>query len=147
MGLWCRPHDHLLEEISGQTIKILTTSDKIDLSNEETTGLITIIDTMTTERDHNISETKTNPRIGKVTLTILDRLQRHDRIHLPRIFADNPDQTRLNPQCLIGLGIETPATIYLMTRNSQHPTTVTSQTWFDSLQQTMKLMDYWDNAL
>ena len=43
-------------------------------------------------------------------------------------FADNPDQVHLTLQCLTGLETETRATIYPTTRNSQLPTTVTSQT-------------------
>ena len=102
---------------------------------------------MTTERDHNISRTKINLGIGEVTITIHGCLQRHDKIHPLRIFADNSDQVRLTLQCLPGLEIETRATIYPTTRNSQLPTMVTSQTWFDSLQRTMKLMNCWDYAL
>ena len=146
MGLWCQPHDHLLEEFSGQVIKILTTSDKIDLPSEETTRITIMIDTMTTERDHHTSQTKTNPGIGEVIITIRDRLQRHDKIHLLRILVDNPDQVRLTLQCLTGLWIETPVTRYLTTINSQLPTMAISQTWFDSLQEIMKLMDYRDYA-
>ena len=83
---------------------------------------------MTTEPTRHTSQTKTNPRNGEVTITIPDRLQRDDPIHLLRISADNLDQIRLNLQCLTGLGIETRATIYLTIRNSQLPTTVTRQT-------------------
>ena len=83
---------------------------------------------MTTEQTHHTNQIKTNPGIGEVTITIRDRLQGHDKIHLSRILADNPDLTRLTPQCLIGLGIETRATIYPTTRNSQLPTLVNSQT-------------------
>ena len=64
-----------------------------------------------------------------------------------QISADNPDQNRLTLQCSTDLEVETRATIYLTTRNSQPPTTVTSRTWFDSLQLTMKLMNYQDYAL
>ena len=106
-----------------------------------------MIDTKTTERDHNISQTKINLGIREVTITISDRLQRHDKIPRSQISADNPDQIRLTLQCLTDLEIETRATIYLTTRNSQPPTTVTNQTWFDSLQLTMKLVRYRDCAL
>ena len=58
----CQPHDQLLEEISGQVIRILTTSDKIDLPNEEATRITTIINIMTTEQTRDTSQTKTNPR-------------------------------------------------------------------------------------
>ena len=115
--------------------------------SEESTWITTMIATMTIERDHNISRTKINLGNGDVTITIPDRLQRHDMIHPSRIFADNPDQTRLILQCSTGLGIKTRVTKYLTTRNSQLPTTVISQTWFDSVQQTMKLMNYRDFAL
>ena len=101
---------------------------------------------MTTERDHKISRTNINLGIGEVTITYADR-QRHDKIHPSRIFAYNFDQIRLILQCLTSLGIETRVTIYLTTRNSQLPTTVTSQTWFNSLQQTIMIMNYWDYAL
>ena len=50
-----------------------------------------MIDTMTTVRDHKISQTKVNLGIGEVTITIHDRLQRHDKIHPSRISVDNPD--------------------------------------------------------
>ena len=83
---------------------------------------------MTTERDHNISRTKINPGIGEVTITIPDRLQRHDKIHPSRISVNNPDQIRLILQCLTSLEIETRATIYPTTGKSQLPTTETSQT-------------------
>ena len=132
---------------SNQNPNILTTSDKIDLSSEETTRITTITDTMTTERNHNISHSDTNPRNGEVTITIPDRFQRHVKIHISRIFAVNPGQIRLIPQYSPGLGIETLVTIYLTTKNSQLPTMANSQTWFDSLQRTMNLMDYWDYAL
>ena len=83
---------------------------------------------MTTERDHHTSQTKTNPGIGEVMKTIRDRLQCHDKIHPSGISAINPDQNRLTFQCSTGLEIDTPATIYPTTRNSQLPTTVTNQT-------------------
>ena len=102
---------------------------------------------MTTERNHRTSQTMTNPGIGEILITIRDRLQRHDKIHPSRILAHNPDQVRLIPQCLTSLEIETRAPIYLMTGNSQLPTMAINQTWFDSLQQEMKLMDYRDYAL
>ena len=140
-------HEFLQEQISGKVIKILTTSDKIDLSSEEKTRIRTIVDTMTTERDHNISRIKINIGIGEVTNTIHDRLQRHDQIHSLRILADYPDQIHLTLQRLTDLEKETRATIYPTTRNSQLPTTETSQTCFDSLQQTMKLLNYRDYAL
>ena len=147
MGLRCQPHDYSLAEISGQVIRILTTSDKIDLSSEETTRITTMIGTITTERDHHTSQTKTNPGIGEVTITIRNRLQRHDKIHLLWILVDNPDQIHLNLQCLTGLGIGTRVTINPTKRNSKLLTTITSPTWFDLLQQTMKLTDYRDYAL
>ena len=84
--------------------------------------------TMSTERNHRTSQTRTNLEIGEVTLIIHDRLQRRDENHLSRITAINPDQIRLTLQCLTGLEIETQATIYPTTRNSQLPTTVTNQT-------------------
>ena len=95
MGLRCQPHDHLPEENSGQVIRILTTSDKKDLPSEETTRTTIMIDTMTTERDHYTSQTKTLPGTGEVIITIRDRLQCRDKIHPSRILADNPDQIRL----------------------------------------------------
>ena len=104
MGLWCQPHDRLLEEIPGQIFRILTTSEKIELSNAETTRRTTMINTLTTEQDHNISRTKINLGSGEVTITIPDRLQRHDKIHPSRMFAENPNQIRLIPQCLTGWG-------------------------------------------
>ena len=73
---------------------------------------------MTIEQTHHTSQTKTNPGIGEVTTTNRDCFQRHDKIHLLRIFAVNPDRTRLTPQCLIGSKIATRVTIYPMTRNS-----------------------------
>ena len=85
-----------------------------------------MIDTMTTERDHHTSQTKTNPGIGEVILTIRDCLQCQDKIHPPRILAINPDQIRL--QYSTDLGIRTRITIYPTKRNSQLLTTVTSQT-------------------
>ena len=128
MGLQCQPYDHLLKEISGQVIRILTISDKIDLPSEETTRITIMIDTMTTERDPHTSQTKTKPGIGEVTITIRDRLQRHDKIHLLRILVDNLDQIRLTPQCLTDLQIGTRVTIYPTKTNSQLLTTVISQT-------------------
>ena len=97
---------------------------------------------MTTERDHNVSGIKIKMGIGEVTITIHDHLQRHYKIHPSRIFGDNLDQILLTLQYLTGLEIENRATIYPTTRNSQLSTTETSQTWFDSLQRTMKLMNY-----
>ena len=106
-----------------------------------------MIGTVITERDRNTSRIEINVGIGEVTITNHDHLQRHDKIHPSRIFADNPDQIRLNLQCLTGLEIETRVTIYLTTRSSQLPPTVTNQMWFDSLQQTIKLMNYRDYAI
>ena len=83
---------------------------------------------MTTKQDHYTSRTKTNPGIGEVTRIFHDLLQRHDKIHPSRIFADNPDQSQQTLQCLTGLGIETRATIYPRTRNSQPPTMVIGPT-------------------
>ena len=102
---------------------------------------------MIPERDHNISRSKINLRIGEVTVTIPDCLQRYNKIHPSRIFADNCDQIHLIRQCFTGLGIETQVTIYPTTRNSRLPTTVTSQILFALLRQTMKLLNYWDYAL
>ena len=102
---------------------------------------------MTTERDHNISRIKINKGFGEGTITIHDHLQRQDKIHPLQNSADNPDQIHLTLHCLTDLEIETRATIYLTTRNSQLPKTVTRQMWFDSLQQAIKLMDYRDYAL
>ena len=102
---------------------------------------------MSTERVHNISRTKTNLGNGEVTINIFNRLQRHDKIHLPWIFADNPDQIRLIPQCLTGLEIRTRLTIYPTKRNSQPLTMVINRTWFDSLRLTMKSMNCRDYAL
>ena len=118
-----------------------------DLSSEETTQIIILIDTITTEQDHRTSQTKTNPGIGEVLITTRDRLQCHDKIHPSRIFADNPDQIRLIPQYLTGLEIETRATIYLTTRNSQLSTMAINQTWFNLLQQMIKLRNYRNYAL
>ena len=122
-------------------------SDKLDLPSEETTRKTTIIDTMTTERDHHTSQTKTNPEIGELIKTIRDCLQCHDKNHPSQISAINPDQVRLILQYSTDLGIEIRVTIYLTTRNCQLPTMAISQTWFDSLQQMMKLMNYRDYVL
>ena len=128
MGLWCPPQDHLLEEISGQLIGTLTTSDETDISNEETIRITIIIGIKNTEQILHTSRTKINLGIGEVTMTIPDRLQRHDTITPSQISADNPDQTRPILQCLTGLEFETRATKYLTIRNSLFPTMVTSQT-------------------
>ena len=87
-----------------------------------------MIDTMTTERDHHTSQTKTNPGNGEVIITIRDRLQCHGKIHPSRILAINPDQIRLIIQYSTDLGIRTRVTIYLTKKNSQLLTMVTSQT-------------------
>ena len=50
---------------------------------------------MTTEQTHHTSQTKTNPGIREVTITIHDRLQPHNKIPLSQIPADNLDQIRL----------------------------------------------------
>ena len=127
MGLWCQPHDHSLEEISGQVIKILTTFDKMGLPSEATIRITKLIDTMTTQQDHHTSQIKTNPGIGEV-ITLRDRFQRHDKIRLLRILVDNSDQTHLTLRCLTVVGIGTRVTIYLTKRNFQILTTVISQT-------------------
>ena len=102
---------------------------------------------MTTERERNISRIKINLGTRKVTIKIPDHLQRHDKIHLSHISAEKLYQIRLTFQFLTGLDVETRATIYPTTKKSQLPTKVASQTWFDSLQQTMKLMNCRDYAL
>ena len=53
MGLSCQHHDHLLEEISGQIIRLLTTSDKLDPSSEKTTRITTVVDTMTVRSQYH----------------------------------------------------------------------------------------------
>ena len=106
----------------------LTTSDNIDLPSEETIRMTILIDTMTTERDHHTSQTKTNPGIGEIIITFRDRLQCHDKIHPSRIIVINPDHNRLILQYSTDLGIRKRVTIYLTKRNSQLLTTVTSQT-------------------
>ena len=106
-----------------------------------------MIDTVTTEQDHHTSQTKTNPGIGEVLITTPDRLQGHNKIHPSRILAENPDQIRLIPQYSTGLEIETRATVYLTTRNSQLPTMAINQTWLDSLQQIKEVTNYRDYAL
>ena len=88
--------------------------------------MTTIFGTMSTERDHRTSQTRTNLEIGEVTMPIHDHLQRRDKNR--RISAINPDQIRLTLQSLTGLEIETRATIYPTTRTSQLPTTATNQT-------------------
>ena len=102
---------------------------------------------MTTERDDLISQPKTNPGIGEVTITVRDRFQRYDKIQFLRILVGNPAKIHLTLQCLTGLGSGTRVRIYPTKRNSHLLTTVTSPTWFDLLQQTMKLTDYRDYAL
>ena len=109
MGLWCQPLDLSLEEPSGQVIRILATSDKTDLSSEQTTRITTIIGTMTTEWDHHISRTKMNLGFGEVTKTIRDGLPPQDKIHLSKTSADNPDQIHLDLQCLTVFGNRDPS--------------------------------------
>ena len=96
--------------------------------SDETTLIITMIDTMTIERDHHTSQTTSNPGIGVTTVTIRDRLQRHDKIHLLQILVDNLDQIHLTLQCLTGLAIGIRVIIYPTKRNFQLLITVTSQT-------------------
>ena len=83
---------------------------------------------MTTERDHDTSQTKTNSGIWEVIITFRDRLQCHDKVHPSRIIVINPDQIRLILQYSTDLGIRTLVTMYLTKGNSQLLTTVTSQT-------------------
>ena len=128
MRLWYQPHDHLLEEIFGQVIRILTTSDKIDILRKEITRITTMIDTMTTVRDHNISRTKVNLGIGEVTITIHGRLQRHDKIHPSRISVDNPDRIHLIIRCLIVSETKIRTKIHLTKKSSRPPTMGISQT-------------------
>ena len=90
--------------------------------------MTTIFGTMSTERHHRTSQTRTNLEIEEVTVTIHHYLQRRDKNHPSQIFAINRDHIRLTRLCLTGLEIETRATIYATTRNSQLPTTVTKQT-------------------
>ena len=88
------------------------------------------------------SQAKTNPGTGEVTITIHDRLQRQDKIHPSRISAVNPGQNHLTVQFLTDLGTVSRAKTYQMTRNSQLPMMDISQTWFESLQQTIQLRNY-----
>ena len=87
-----------------------------------------MIGTMTAERDHHTNQTKTNPGIGEVIITIRCRLQCHDKIHPSQILAINPDQVRLILQYSTNLGTRTRVTIYLTKRNFQLLTTIISQT-------------------
>ena len=81
-----------------------------------------------TEQTYHTSQTKTNPGIGEVTMTIHDRLQCRDKNHPSRISAIEPDQIRLILQYSTDLGIEIRVTIYPTKRNSQLLTAVSSQT-------------------
>ena len=74
------------------------------------------------------SQTKTNPGIGAVLITIRGRLQCHDKIHPSRSLAIKPDQIRLILRYSTDLGIRPRVTIYLTKRNFQLLTTVISQT-------------------
>ena len=87
-----------------------------------------MFDTMIPTQDLHTSQTRINLGTEEVTITIHDRLQSRDKIRRLRISAINLDQIHLIIQCLTGLEIETRATIHPTTRNSQLPTTVTSQT-------------------
>ena len=86
-----------------------------------------IICTMSIELDHRTRQTRTNLEFGEASMTIHDRLQRRHKNHPSRISAINPDQIRLVLQYSTDLGIETRVTLYLTTRNSKLPTTVTNQ--------------------
>ena len=105
-----------------------------------------MIDTMNAKQDYHTSQTKTKPGFGEVRITIHDRLQPHDEIHVLRTPADNPDQSHLIFQCLTGLDIETRATIDPTTRNFLPPMMGISQLYFDSLQRTISYMNYLDYA-
>ena len=83
---------------------------------------------MTTERDHHTSQTKTNLGIREVTITIPDRLQRHDKIHPSRTSVDNLDRIHLIIQCLIFSETKIRAKIYLTKRSSRAPMMGISQT-------------------
>ena len=87
-----------------------------------------MIVTMTTERDHHTSQSKINPGIGDVTITIHDRLQRHDKIHPSRISVDNPDRIHLIIQCLIVSEAKIRAKTYLTKKSSRPPMMGISQT-------------------
>ena len=105
-----------------------------------------MIHAMTTVRYNHISRTKINLGIGEVTTTIPDRLLRHDKIHPSRISVDNLDRIHLTIQCLIVSKTKIRAKIYLTKRSSRPPMMGISQTYFDSLQQTIPFMNYLDYA-
>ena len=104
---------------SGQIVRLLTTSDNINLLQEGTSRKTSITDTMITTHDQLPSQNKINPGIGKRTITIHDCLQRRDKTPPSRIPADNPDQIQLILQCLTDLETKTRASIYTTTRNYQ----------------------------
>ena len=147
IGLRFQPPNLTQDENFDQAIRFITTSVEIDLLSEGSTLIATMIDIMITKRDHHISRIKINLELGEVTITNQDRLAGQYKIHLSKISADNTDKVHLTLQCLSGLEIEFRATIYPTKRKSQLPTTVTNQTSFDSLQQTIQWMNYLDYAL
>ena len=94
-----QPHNRTQEENFEEATRVITISVGIDPLSERTTRITTITDTRITKQDHLTNQTKTNPGIGEVTATIHDRLQPHDKIHLLRVPAGNPNSTRLIVQC------------------------------------------------
>ena len=83
---------------------------------------------MTTVPYHHISRTKINLGIGEVTITIPDRLLRHNKIHLSKISVDNLDRIHLTIQCLIVSETKIRAKIYLTKRSSRPAMMGISQT-------------------
>ena len=134
------------EENFDQAIKVISTSVEIDPVIDVTTRRTTMIVSKITERYHHTSQTKTNPGIGEVTITIHNCLQCREKINPSRFSAVNSDQFHLIPQCSADLETKTRTKIYPTTGISQFLTTATSQTWFDSLQQTKKIKNYRDYA-
>ena len=83
---------------------------------------------MTTERERRTSQTGVNLRIGAVTVTTHNFLQRQVETHPSRISADNPDRIHLNPQRLIVSETKIWAKLYFTIRSSRRPIMVISQT-------------------
>ena len=97
---------------------------------------------MVTKQDYHTSQTKTNPGTWEVTKTIPDGLQRHDMTHPSRISGGNPDRFYLVFECLTERRTKIREERHPTTRSFELPATLTSQTQFDSIQQTIQIMSY-----
>ena len=147
MGLWCQPHDNSPEEIFGQIIRILTTSDKkrpfergaYTNNNNDRYNDYRARSPYQPNQDQsrNWGSNKNYSRSPSTS--------RQDSSFTD--FRGQPGSNSPNPSVFNRFGNRDSNNKKSYEKNSQVLTTVTSPTWFELLHREMKFTDYRDYAL